>query len=192
MPHTHNIHTHIQTYPHKQTTTAPLPHLEILCNFSHKALKRQLGEQDIGGFLIATDLPESHGARPIAMWLLYSARPRQDATPQIIGPRQTQQAACERHNEFQSTRQSPTLTSCAAFSCVETSRRLTCVLFVLSYTQTPTNAHKPQVRKRITYSMPTEPYCNENDPPIVQHVWTFNICGAVYKFVHTSIAFKPL
>ena len=44
--------------------------LEILGNFSDKALEWQLADQELGRFLIATDLTESDSSRLIAMGLL--------------------------------------------------------------------------------------------------------------------------
>lgn len=47
--------------------------LEILCDFTHKTLERQLADQQLGGFLVATDLTQSNGAGTIAMGLLHAA-----------------------------------------------------------------------------------------------------------------------
>ena len=47
--------------------------LEILGDFSHQALERQLADQQLGGLLVPADLPERHGTGPVAMGLLHAA-----------------------------------------------------------------------------------------------------------------------
>lgn len=38
--------------------------LEVLGDLSHQALERQLADEQLGGLLVATNLPQSHSARP--------------------------------------------------------------------------------------------------------------------------------
>ncbi|KAF3840682.1 hypothetical protein F7725_006544 [Dissostichus mawsoni] len=47
--------------------------LEVLSDFSHQALEGQLADQQLGGFLVATDLSQSHGTGPVTVRLLHSA-----------------------------------------------------------------------------------------------------------------------
>jgi len=47
--------------------------LEVLGNFSHQTLERQLANQQLCGLLVTTDLPQSHGSWPITMGLLHSS-----------------------------------------------------------------------------------------------------------------------
>ncbi len=47
--------------------------LEVLSDFSHQTLEGQFADQQLGGFLIATDLSQSHSAGPVAMRLLDAA-----------------------------------------------------------------------------------------------------------------------
>ncbi len=54
--------------------------LEVLSDFSHQTLEGQLADQQLGGFLIATDLSQSHGAGPVAMRLLDAAGGRSALT----------------------------------------------------------------------------------------------------------------
>ena len=46
--------------------------LEILSDFSHKTLEGQLADQQLGGFLVTTDLTKSHCTRSVTMGLLDS------------------------------------------------------------------------------------------------------------------------
>ena len=39
--------------------------LEVLCDLSDEALEGQLPDQELGGLLVASDLPEGDGARPV-------------------------------------------------------------------------------------------------------------------------------
>ncbi|XP_011887010.1 PREDICTED: uncharacterized protein LOC105572718 [Cercocebus atys] len=48
--------------------------LEVLSDFSHQALKRQLSDKKLGGLLVATNLAQSHGTRAVAMRLLHATR----------------------------------------------------------------------------------------------------------------------
>jgi hypothetical protein len=47
--------------------------LEVLRNLADKALERELAEEKLRRLLVATDLTESDGARPVAMGLLHTA-----------------------------------------------------------------------------------------------------------------------
>lgn len=47
--------------------------LEVLGDLSDEALEGQLADEQLGGFLVAADLSESHGAGPVAVRLLDSA-----------------------------------------------------------------------------------------------------------------------
>lgn len=58
--------------------------LEVLCNLAHEALERQLADEQLSGFLVTTDLPEGHGAGPVAMGLLDAAR-RRGALARCLG-----------------------------------------------------------------------------------------------------------
>ena len=44
--------------------------LEVLGDLTDQALEGQLADQQLGGFLVATDLTESHGTGPVTMGLL--------------------------------------------------------------------------------------------------------------------------
>ena len=44
--------------------------LEILCNLAHKTLEGQLPDEQLGALLVAADLTECHGARPVTVGLL--------------------------------------------------------------------------------------------------------------------------
>ena len=46
--------------------------LEILSDFSHKTLEGQLADQQLGGFLVTTDLTKSDCTRPVSMRFLDS------------------------------------------------------------------------------------------------------------------------
>ena len=46
--------------------------LEILGDFSHKTLEGQLADQQLGGFLVTTDLTKSDCTRPVSMRFLDS------------------------------------------------------------------------------------------------------------------------
>ena len=50
--------------------------LEVLRDLAHKALKRELADEQLGGLLVAADLPQRHGARAVAVWLLDTAGAR--------------------------------------------------------------------------------------------------------------------
>ena len=47
--------------------------LEILSDFTHKTLEGQLADQQLGGFLVATDLTKSDCSRPVTMRFLDSS-----------------------------------------------------------------------------------------------------------------------
>lgn len=47
--------------------------LEVLGDLSDEALEGQLADEQLGGFLVASDLSESDGAGPVAVRLLDSA-----------------------------------------------------------------------------------------------------------------------
>ena len=47
--------------------------LEVLGDFTHETLERQLADQQLCTLLVTTDLTESHSAGPVAMGLLHSA-----------------------------------------------------------------------------------------------------------------------
>ena len=44
--------------------------LEVLGDLTDKTLEGQLADQELGGFLVTTDLTESDGSRPVTMGLL--------------------------------------------------------------------------------------------------------------------------
>ena len=44
--------------------------LEILSDFTHQALERQLPDEELGALLITADLTERHGSRPVTVGLL--------------------------------------------------------------------------------------------------------------------------
>lgn len=46
--------------------------LEILSDFAHQTLERQLADEQFSGLLVATDLTKSHRSRPVAMRLLHA------------------------------------------------------------------------------------------------------------------------
>ena len=48
--------------------------LEVLSDLSHQALEGQFADQQLGGFLGAAELPQSHSTGSVAMRLLHSAR----------------------------------------------------------------------------------------------------------------------
>ena len=54
--------------------------LEILSDFSHKTLEGQLADQQLGGFLVTTDLTKSDCTRPVTMRLLHSTSGRRALT----------------------------------------------------------------------------------------------------------------
>ena len=47
--------------------------LEVLRDFAHQPLERQLADQQLRGLLVAADLAQGHGARPVAVRLLHAA-----------------------------------------------------------------------------------------------------------------------
>uniref|UniRef100_A0A8D3DG34 Si:ch211-113a14.27 n=1 Tax=Scophthalmus maximus TaxID=52904 RepID=A0A8D3DG34_SCOMX len=47
--------------------------LEVLGDLSHQALEGQLADQQLGGLLVAADLPQRHGTGPVAVRLLHAA-----------------------------------------------------------------------------------------------------------------------
>ena len=59
--------------------------LEILSDFSHKTLEGQLADQQLGGFLVTTDLTKSHCTRPVTMRFLDSAGGRSALTSCLCG-----------------------------------------------------------------------------------------------------------
>ncbi|KAF3857801.1 hypothetical protein F7725_011002 [Dissostichus mawsoni] len=47
--------------------------LEVLSDLPHQALEGQLADQQLGGLLVAADLPQSHGTGPVTVRLLHAA-----------------------------------------------------------------------------------------------------------------------
>lgn len=50
--------------------------LEVLSDLTHQALEGQLADQQLSGFLVTTDLPQSDGAGPVTVRLLHAAGSR--------------------------------------------------------------------------------------------------------------------
>ena len=48
--------------------------IEVLSNFSHQTLKRELADQKFSGLLIASDFTECHSTRPVTMRFLHPSR----------------------------------------------------------------------------------------------------------------------
>ena len=46
--------------------------LEVLGDFSDESLEGKLSDEELGGFLVSSDLSESDGARSVSVWLLDS------------------------------------------------------------------------------------------------------------------------
>ena len=44
--------------------------LEVLSNLTNKTLEGELADQQLGGFLVTTNFPESNGTGLVSMWLL--------------------------------------------------------------------------------------------------------------------------
>jgi hypothetical protein len=59
--------------------------LEVLSDFSHKALEGQLADEKFGTFLVTTDLSESDGTRAVTMGLLDSSGGRGALTGSLGG-----------------------------------------------------------------------------------------------------------
>ena len=59
--------------------------LEILSDFSHKTLEGQLADQQLGGFLVTTDLTKSDCTRPVTMRFLDSTGSRRALTSCLCG-----------------------------------------------------------------------------------------------------------
>ena len=59
--------------------------LEILSDFSHKTLEGQLADQQLGGFLVTTDLTKSDCTRPVTMRLFDSTSSRSTLTSCLCG-----------------------------------------------------------------------------------------------------------
>ena len=59
--------------------------LEILSDFSDKTLEGQLADQQLGGFLVTTDLTKSDCSRPVTMRLLDSTSGRRALTSCLGG-----------------------------------------------------------------------------------------------------------
>ena len=59
--------------------------LEILSDFSHKTLEGQLADQQLGGFLVTTDLTKSDCTRPVTMRFLDSTGCRSALTSCLCG-----------------------------------------------------------------------------------------------------------
>ena len=59
--------------------------LEILSDFSHKTLEGQLSDQQLGGFLVTTDLTKSDCTRPVTMRFLDSTGGRSALTSCLCG-----------------------------------------------------------------------------------------------------------
>ena len=47
--------------------------LEVLSNLTNKSLEWQLADEELGGFLVTTDLTKGDGSWTVAMWLLDSS-----------------------------------------------------------------------------------------------------------------------
>jgi len=47
--------------------------LEVLSDFSDQALEGQHADQQLRGFLLATDLSQSHSTGPVTVWFLHGA-----------------------------------------------------------------------------------------------------------------------
>ena len=47
--------------------------LEVLSDLPHQALEGQLADQQLGGLLVAADLPQSHGTGPVTVRFLHAA-----------------------------------------------------------------------------------------------------------------------
>ena len=95
--------------------------LEILGNFSHKALEGQLSDQQFSGFLVTTDLTKSYGTRPVTMGFLHSSCSRSWLAGSLGGKllswglptsRFTGSLLCTSHrdlkNNFKTSRRRPT------------------------------------------------------------------------------------
>lgn len=54
-------------------TLKPQVGFEILGDLSHQPLERQLPDQQLSRLLVTTNLPQSHGPGPVAVWLLHPA-----------------------------------------------------------------------------------------------------------------------
>jgi len=59
--------------------------LEVLGDFTHKALEGQLADQKLGALLVTTDLTQSDGSGPVAMGLLHTAGGRGALTSSLGG-----------------------------------------------------------------------------------------------------------
>ena len=59
--------------------------LEVLSDLPDQALEGQLADEQLGGFLVTTDLSESHGTGPVTMGLLHSAGGRGALTGSLGG-----------------------------------------------------------------------------------------------------------
>ena len=59
--------------------------LEVLSDLSDQTLEGQLADQQLGGFLVTTDLSESHGTGPVTMGLLDSTGGRGALTGSLGG-----------------------------------------------------------------------------------------------------------
>ena len=59
--------------------------LEILSDFSHKTLEGQLADQQLGRFLVTTDLTKSDCSRPVTMRFLDSTSGRRALTSGLCG-----------------------------------------------------------------------------------------------------------
>jgi len=46
---------------------------EVLSDFSHETLEGQLPDEQLGGLLVSSDLPESHSSGPVSVRLLHSS-----------------------------------------------------------------------------------------------------------------------
>ena len=59
--------------------------LEVLSDFSHKTLEGQLADQQLGGFLVTTNLTKSYCTRPVTMRFLDSTGSRSALTSCLCG-----------------------------------------------------------------------------------------------------------
>ncbi|KAF3840572.1 hypothetical protein F7725_006434 [Dissostichus mawsoni] len=59
--------------------------LEVLSDLPHQALEGQLADQQLGGLLVAADLPQSHGTGPVTVRFLHAAGGRGALTGSLGG-----------------------------------------------------------------------------------------------------------
>ena len=59
--------------------------LEVLRDLAHEALERELADEQLGGLLVAADLPQRHGSRAVAVGLLDAAGGRRRLARRLGG-----------------------------------------------------------------------------------------------------------